>query len=161
VIAIWRLVKGLFITPEVRRRTSAGSRAKSSPTAGRATTGRAIDNICEHVIACATTVSNTLGSGLTAVVYENALAHELRKAGLSVSQQQAVAVHYDGATVGDYTADLMVENTVMIDLIAVKERNAFHIADCMSYLKATGHPLCLLFNFGTSRLEIKRLVNSP
>jgi GxxExxY protein len=92
-------------------------------------------------------------------VYENALAHELCKAGLNVSQQHHIQVNYDGVIVGDYIADLVVEDRVMIELKAVKELDNVHMAQCLNYLKATGLKICLLLNFGKPRVQIKRIIH--
>ncbi len=91
-------------------------------------------------------------------MYENALAHELRKAGLNVEQQRAVQVHYDGIVVGDYVADLLVEGCVLVELKTVQALNEVHMAQCMNYLKATGLHICLLMNFAKPRVEIRRIV---
>jgi GxxExxY protein len=117
----------------------------------------AVDDISERVAACAATVANAIGSGLPEVVYENALAHELRKAGFAVCQQQTVAVYCDGVIVGDYTADLLVENTILVELKAVRMRSAFDTAQRMRYLHATGITRSLRVNFGNPRLPIRRL----
>jgi len=116
--------------------------------------------ITEKIIGCAYTVANTLGSGFLEKVYENALAHEMRKTGLSVQQQVGVSVTYDGMVVGEYIADLLVERNVLIELKAVKALDNVHLAQCMNYLKATGLEVCLLINFGTPRIEVKRILNS-
>ena len=116
--------------------------------------------ITEKIIGCAFAVANTLGSGFLEKVYENALAHELRKAGLSVQQQFSVDVYYDSVRVGDYVADLLVEHVVLVELKAVKALDNVHLAQCMNYLKATGLQVCLLINFGTPRIEIKRVLNN-
>jgi len=92
-------------------------------------------------------------------VYENALAHELRKGALDVKQQFAIDVYYDGIIAGEYVADLLVENKVLVELKAVKALDNVHMAQCMNYLKATGITVCLLINFGTAKIEIKRIVN--
>jgi GxxExxY protein len=113
------------------------------------------DSLAQRIIACATTVSGTLGVGLPEVIYENALAHELRKAGLCVCQKQSVVVRYDGMIVGDYTADLLVEDTVLIELQAVKGGDAFDTAQCTNYLKATGHTRSVLLNFGNPQLSAR------
>ena len=118
-----------------------------------------INKITRKVIGCAFTVSNTLGIGFLEKVYENALAHELRKAGLGVEQQHDIAVHYDGVAVGDYKADLLVEGRVLIELKAVKALDEVHLAQCLNYLKATALNICLLINFGKPKVEIKRIVN--
>ena len=114
--------------------------------------------LTEKIIGCAYAVSNGLGSGFLEKVYENALAHELRKAGLRVKQQHPVPVRYDGVTVGDYVADLVVEDCMLVELKAVKSFDDTHQAQCINYLKATGLRLCLLFNFGSPRIGIKRIV---
>ena len=114
----------------------------------------------EKVIGCAYTVSNVLGCGFLEKVYENALAHELRKAGLRVRQQHGITVNYDGVAVGDYAADLLVEDVLVVELKATKSLDDVHLAQCLNYLKATGLNLCLLLNFGRPRLEVKRVVNN-
>ena len=111
------------------------------------------------IIGCAFTVLNTLGAGFLEKVYENALAHDLRKAGFGVVQQRGVAVMYDGAVIGEYFVDLMVEDSVLVELKTVKALGDAHRALCVNYLKATNLQLCLLLNFGTPRLEIKRVAN--
>lgn len=111
------------------------------------------------MIGCAFRVLNTLGAGFLEKVYENALVHELRKHGLTVAQQQGIDVTYDGIVVGQYVVDVVVEGTVVIELKAIKTLNGEQTAQCINYLKATGLHLCLLLNFGRSRLEIHRVVH--
>jgi GxxExxY protein len=118
-----------------------------------------VNRLSERIIGCAFRVINTLGAGFLEKVYENALAHELRKAGLAVTQQSGIVVCYDGVVVGQYAVDLLVEGTVMVELKAVKALDGAHDAQCINYLKATSLPLCLLLNFGKSRVEIKRFAN--
>jgi GxxExxY protein len=84
--------------------------------------------------------------------------HELRKAGLSATQQADVAVWYDGVVVGQYSADIIVNNAVIVELKAVSEINDIHRAQCLNYFRATGFRLCLLMNFAKPRLEIKRII---
>jgi GxxExxY protein len=119
----------------------------------------AINQLTEKIIACAYTVSNTLGSGFLEKVYENALAHELRKSGLVVEQQRPIQVRYDGVVVGDYYADLLVEDQVVIELKTVESFTDIHMAQCLNYLKATGLHLCLLLNFHNPKVQIKRIVH--
>jgi GxxExxY protein len=119
----------------------------------------ALRELSERIIGCAFVVLNSLGAGFLEKVYENALAHELRKAGLTVAQQLSVAVHYDGVVVGTYTVDLLIENVVLVEIKAVRALDLNHSAQALNYLKATDLWLCLLLNFGNSRLEIRRLVN--
>ena len=118
-----------------------------------------LNDLSARIIGCAFIVANTLGSGFLEKVYENALAHELRKAGIDAIQQHDITVLYDGVTVGWYMADLLVGDSVLVELKAVNPLTAVHGAQCLNYLKATGLTLCLLFNFGSPRLEIKRLIN--
>lgn len=115
--------------------------------------------ITRRIIGCAYRVSNTLGSGFLEKVYENALAHELRKDGLAIRQQHSVQVRYDGVLVGDFVADLLVEDSALVELKAVQGLDDAHMAQCMNYLRATGLRVCLLINFGKPRLEIKRVVH--
>src|SRR5437867_3275216 len=120
---------------------------------------RRLDEITEKVIGCAYDVANVLGTGFLEKVYENALAHEIRKSGLAVKQQKPTQVRYDGAVVGDYTVDLLVQESVLVELKAVKAFDETHFAQCLNYLKATGLKVCLLINFGVARVQVKRLVN--
>jgi GxxExxY protein len=117
-----------------------------------------LNRISETVIGCAYAVGNALGSGFLEKVYENALAHEIRKSGLRVVQGYDLAVWYDGVRVGDYEADLLVEERVLVELKAVKGLDDIHFAQCLNYLKATGLQLCLLINFGKPKVEVKRVV---
>jgi GxxExxY protein len=119
-----------------------------------------LNDFTERIIGCAFSVSNTLGAGFLEKVYENALAHELSKSGLRVEQQKPIQVYYDNVVVGDYCVDMVVENVVLVELKAIKALDNVHFAQCMNYLKATGFKVWLLFNFGTSKVQIKRIVNN-
>ena len=116
------------------------------------------DAISERIIGCAFTVANTLGCGFLEKVYENALALELRGAGLAVEQQRGITVTYKGALVGEYFVDLLVEDTVLIELKTVRALDRAHRAQCINYLRATEKTLCLLINFGVPRIEIQRVM---
>ncbi len=117
-----------------------------------------MDAITERVIGCAYAVGGDLGHGFLERVYENALAHELRKVGLAVEQQRSIQVLYDGVVVGDYVAHLLVQGSVLVELKAVRAFDENHMAQCLNYLKATGPPVCLLINFGVPRVQVKRIV---
>ena len=112
-----------------------------------------LNDLSGRVIGCAFTVLNTFGTGFLEKVYENALTHELRAAGLTVTQQHSVKVHYNVVVVGEHFADLLVENVLLVELKTVKALDEAHRLQCTNYLKATGLQLCLLLNFGRSRLE--------
>ncbi len=102
-------------------------------------------------------VHRKLGYGFSEKVYENSLAIELRKAGLQVAQQAEIEVFYDGATVGTYFADVIVNGVVMLELKAAKQLADEHEAQLLNYLKATQIEVGLLLNFGPTA-ELKRKV---
>lgn len=116
------------------------------------------NKITEKIIAGSYAVSNQLGCGFLEKVYENALSHELRKAGLRVCQQEPIKVYYDNIIVGEYIADLLIESLVLVELKAVRSFDDAHIAQCLNYLKAARLTICLLINFGKPRVEVKRIV---
>jgi GxxExxY protein len=118
---------------------------------------RSLNPITQMVIGAAFQVSNTLGVGFLEKVYENALAHEIRKNGSKVEQQCPIPVFYDHVLVGEYVADLIVENRLIVELKVVKAIELIHHAQCINYLRATGLELCLLLNFGKPRVEVKRI----
>jgi GxxExxY protein len=120
-----------------------------------------LNDLSGRVIGCAFIVLNTLGAGFLEKVYENARAQELRTDGLAVTQQSSTKVHYNDEVVGEYFADLIVEDVLLVELKTVKALDEAHRLQCTNYLKATGLQLCLLLNFGRPRLEIKRLVHDP
>jgi len=114
-----------------------------------------LDKLTRKIIGCIYRVSNALGAGFLEKVYENALAHEIRKAGLKVKQQYAMVVRDDGIVVGDFTADLLVDDQILIELKAIEGLDGAHTAQCLNYLAATGHSVCLLVNFGRPKVQIK------
>jgi GxxExxY protein len=67
-------------------------------------------------------------------------------------------VKYEGAVVGEFVADLLVQDEVLVELKAVKALDEIHLAQCLNYLKATGLRVCLLINFGNPKVEIKRIM---
>lgn len=119
----------------------------------------ALNDLSGRVIGCAFIVLNTLGIGFLEKVYENVLAIELRAAGLTVAQQYGMKVEYKGAIIGEYFADLLVDDALLVELKAARSLDDSHRLQCVNYLKASGLPLCLLLNFGKPRLEIKRVAN--
>lgn len=118
-----------------------------------------LDRVTAKIIGAAHRVSSALGIGFLEKVYENALAIELRKGGVLVKQQPLLKVFYEGEIIGEYAADLIVENEIVVELKAVRALDNVHQAQCMNYLRATKLKVCLLLNFGTSRLQVKRIVN--
>jgi GxxExxY protein len=102
-------------------------------------------------------VYNELGYGFLEKVYENALAHELRKRGFTVAQQAPLQVTYDGIVVGSYFADILVNNSVILELKAADGIAEEHEAQLLNYLKASQIDIGLLLNFGP-RPQIKRKI---
>lgn len=117
-----------------------------------------MNGLSRAVIGAAQTVSNRLGFGFLEKVYENALAHEIRKNGLQVDQQRPVHVYYDGEIVGDYLPDITVEDSLIVEIKAVAALDRAHRHQCLNYLRATDRHLCLLLNFGRPHLEVARIV---
>ena len=113
------------------------------------------DDLTKKIISCAFKVHNTLGSGFLEKVYENAMMIELKKAGLNVEQQHNIPVYYDSTIVGDYYADILVENEVILELKAVENLAKIHEVQLVNYLQGTGNEIGLLINFGSS-VKIKR-----
>ncbi|MCB9430516.1 MAG: GxxExxY protein [Ardenticatenaceae bacterium] len=118
-----------------------------------------INTITQEIIGCGFKVSNTLGVGFLEKVYENALAHEIRKAGFAVAQQHPIQVYYDRIVVGEYVADLLVEGLVIVELKAIKQLTVIEDAQCLNYIRATNVPICLLLNFGKPKMGIERFVH--
>lgn len=105
-------------------------------------------DITELIIKAFYTVYNTLGYGFLEKVYRNAMAIELRKLGLEVVSEARIVVYYGGQVVGEYFADLLVADTVIVELKAVKGLLEAHEAQLLNYLKATPYEVGLLLNFG-------------
>lgn len=117
-------------------------------------------SLTETIIGCAYAVGNVLGYGFLEKVYENALAYELEKIGFKVSRQHPIKVYYCGVCVGEYFADLIVNDEVIVELKAVKNLDDSHLAQCLNYLKATNKNLGLLINFGSGKVQVRRVVNN-
>lgn len=118
---------------------------------------QSINDLTQSIIGCAYEVSNQLGAGFLEKVYENALTIELRSQGLSVSQQVPFKIRYKDVIVGDYFADLIVEEMVLIEIKTVRAFDNAHVAQCINYLAAANLNLALLLNFAKSRVEIRRI----
>ena len=99
-----------------------------------------------------------MGSGFVESVYEICLIIELLKAGFLVEAQKAISVFYNGEHVGEFVADIIVNDTVILELKAVKLLAKAHEVQLVNYLTATGKPVGLLLNFGENKVEIKRKI---
>src|SRR5436190_1156636 len=102
-------------------------------------------------------VYNYLGHGFLEKVYENALAIELLRHGITIEQQKRVEVWYDGIKVGDYYADIVVEKTIILELKAAEGIAPEHEAQLINYLKATDLELGFVLNFGAKPQFIRRI----
>jgi GxxExxY protein len=114
--------------------------------------------LTEQIIGAAIEVHRRLGPGFIESIYEAAMMIELRKRGLQARQQVDVPVYYDGLEIGLHRLDLVVEETIIVELKVVKEFDDIHFAITRSYLKAFGKDHGLLLNFGKLKLAIKRVI---
>jgi GxxExxY protein len=116
------------------------------------------EDVTEKIIGCAYTVYNTMGYGFLESVYEKCLQIELRKVGLKSVSQKSIIVYYDGEVVGNFIADIFVEDSIILELKSVKSIVKIHEVQLVNYLVATGKDVGLLINFGAEGVEIKRKV---
>ncbi len=120
------------------------------------------DPLSQRVLGCAIEVHRALGPGLLETVYEKALAQELTDAGLQFAAQVQLPVIYKGRDLGcGFRIDLLVENSVVVELKTVDQLAPIHEAQLLTYLKLSGHRIGLLINFNVPLLKhgIKRLVH--
>jgi len=115
-------------------------------------------DLTEQIIGCAYRVYNRMGFGFLESVYEKCLLIELRKLGLEAKAQQPIIVHYEAEAVGEFVADVLVEDTVIVELKSVRTLTTAHEVQLVNYLKATGKPVGLLLNFGVNSVEVRRRV---
>ena len=111
------------------------------------------------IIGLAMEVHNKLGYGFLEKVYENALLILLRREDIEAKQQPPIKVYFEGEVVGDYFADILVEDKIILEIKALDKIIDVHIAQTLNYLKATGLQLAIILNFGKKRLEYERIVN--
>jgi GxxExxY protein len=116
------------------------------------------EDITRKVIGCAYRVYNAMGFGFLESVYEKCLLIELKKAGLRVQTQVSIPVKYEGQSVGDFTADMVVEDRVIVELKSLQRLIKAHEIQLVNYLVATGIPVGLLINFGENKVDVKRKV---
>jgi GxxExxY protein len=121
-------------------------------------TADSFDSLTERVLAAVFEVANALGAGFLEKVYERALLRELGLRGIRVAAQASFAVTYKGHYVGEYFADILVEDVLVIELKCVERLSHEHTAQCLNYLRASGRTLCLLVNFQKPKVEWKRIV---
>ncbi|MFZ4854796.1 MAG: GxxExxY protein [Desulfuromonadaceae bacterium] len=117
------------------------------------------EELTERILKACFEVSNELGCGFLESVYLKALLLALSQSGLKAEAQKPLTVMFRGQIVGDFFADIIVEDTILLELKAVKALAPEHLAQVMNYLKATGIEVGFLINFGTPKLEYRRFGN--
>jgi GxxExxY protein len=121
--------------------------------------GLEYEDLTEKIIGCAIEVHRKLGPGFIESVYENAFIIELQKKGLPFDRQKEVVIQYDGVEVGRHRLDLIVNDTIVVELKAVKNIEDIHFAIVKSYLKALRKEHGLMINFSKKVLEVKRVIH--
>ena len=120
---------------------------------------RDFKRLCDVVRETAYAIHCYHGQGHLEKIYENALAHRLRMKGIQVAQQEALSVYdEDGSLLGDFYADLVVENVLIVEIKAVRCIVDEHIAQLLGYLKSSGREHGLLVNFGSYKFQIKKFI---
>jgi GxxExxY protein len=114
------------------------------------------DPLTANVIGCAMRVHTKLGWGFLESVYQNALKIELEREGLRFETSKPIQVRYDGISIGEFVADALVEEKLLLELKAVRALAVAHGVQLVHYLTATGIDFGLLLNFGAERLQVKR-----
>ncbi len=119
---------------------------------------RRLDPLTERILNAVFEVSNVLGCGFFEKLYERALLRELTLRGIRAKAQASYPVTYKGHDVGEYFADLIVEDEIVLELKCVDHVLNEHTAQCLNYLKASGYKLALLINFQRPKVQWKRIV---
>ena len=114
--------------------------------------------LTERIIGCAYRVYNQMGFGFLESVYEKCMLIELNKAGLDGDSQKPIKVYYDNEIVGDFVADIIVNDTIILELKSVRRIVRAHEVQLVNYLVATRKPVGLLLNFGERKVDVKRKV---
>jgi len=117
------------------------------------------ESLTEQIIGCAIEVHKKLGPGFLESIYENAFIIELQRKGLPFERQKEVAIQYDGVEVGKHRLDLIVADTIVVELKAIRNIEDIHFVIVRSYLKALGKEHGLLINFSRKVVEVKRVIN--
>ena len=115
-------------------------------------------DVTETIIGCAYRVYNKMGFGFLESVYQKCLLIELRKAGLDMESQEPITVYYDDEIVGEFVADIIVNDTIILELKSVRRVIKAHEVQLVNYLVSTGKPVGLILNFGERKVEVKRKI---
>ncbi len=114
--------------------------------------------LTETIIGCAYRVYNKMGFGFLEGVYEKCLLIELKKSDLDAESQKPITVYYDNEIVGEFVADIVVNDTIILELKSVRRIVKAHEVQLVNYLVATGKEVGLILNFGEIKVEVKRKV---
>ena len=117
------------------------------------------EDLSYKIIGLAMEVHRKLGNGFLEKVYENALLLLLRREGIGAQQQAPIKVYFEGEIVGEYFADILVDDKIILELKTLKEITDVQMAQALNYLKATALRLAIIINFGKRRLEYERIIN--
>lgn len=115
--------------------------------------------LTHKIIGCAMKVHSTLGNGFQEVIYQRALAIEMKRQGLTYQREMEMDIYYEGFHIGTRRVDFFVEDFVMVELKALIQLEDVHLAQAMNYCQAYNLPIGLLINFGARSLEFKRVYN--
>jgi GxxExxY protein len=116
-------------------------------------------DITAKILGCAMNVHNTLGNGFQEVIYQRCLAIEMRDQGLVFERELVMPIYYKREKVGTRRVDFLVEEKIMVELKAISQLENVHLAQGLNYLEAYKLEVGLLINFGSTKLEFKRLIN--
>jgi len=116
--------------------------------------------LTHKIIGCAMKVHSTLGNGFQEVIYQRAMAIEMRKQGLSFEREMEMTIFYERENIGTRRVDFFAEGKIMVELKAVIELNDAHLNQCRNYQEAYNLPVGLLINFGSKSLQYKRIYNT-
>ena len=114
--------------------------------------------LTEKIIGCAYRVYNRMGFGFLESVYEKCMLIELRKADLDTESQKPITVYYENKIVGEFVADIIVNDTIILEMKSVRRIFKAHEVQLVNYLVAIGKPVGLILNFGERKVEIKRKI---
>ncbi len=116
--------------------------------------------LTENIIGCAYRVYNRMGFGFLESVYEKCMLIELRKVGLNAETQKPITVYYEDEIVGEFVADIIVNDSIILELKSVRRIIKIHEVQLVNYLVATGKSVGLILNFGERKVEIKRKIKN-
>ncbi len=117
-------------------------------------------DITSKIIGCAMKVHSALGSGFQEVIYQRALAIEMRKSDLSYEREMEMPIYYDGQGIGTRRVDFFVSGKVMVELKAISQLEKVHLAQALNYLEAYNMEIGLLINFGEASLKFHRIIKT-